>query len=381
MDPIVIIGTGLAGYNVAKEIRKLDQSAGLLLVTADGGESYSKPMLSNALGKGKTPEQLILSTAKQMADTLSAEVIPRTWINGINTQSHSIYSESGEYKFSKLVLALGATPASPKFEGNASPEILSVNNLDDYVRFRQALDSAQHIGIIGAGLIGCEFANDLLSVGKKVTVIGNASTPLNRLLPGSIAEYVMNKFSVAGIQFLLGNKIVAIEKDMNRFNIHLSDASLLNVDLIVSAIGLQPKTELAQLAGLAINKGIVANRLLQTSSPDIFALGDCVEVNGLVLPFVLPLMHAARSLAKTLTGNATPLHYPAMPVVIKTPIHPMVVSPPMTSETPKWSFAIDNGGARALCHDQLGSLIGFVVTGDKVSEKQTLTKQLPAVLG
>ena len=380
MDPIVIIGTGLAGYNVAKEIRKLDKSADLMLVTADGGESYSKPMLSNALGKGKTPGQLILSTAEQMADSLSAKIISRTRISSIDTQSQSIYAGTSSYPYSKLVLALGATPVNAQFEGNASDAIVRVNNLDDYVTFRQALESAQHIGIIGAGLIGCEFANDLISVGKKVTIVGNANTPLNKLLPSSVAEFIQDKFSSAGIQFKLGNKVAAVEKAANRFDIHLSDGSVLNVDLVVSAIGLQPKTELAGQAGLAVNKGIVANHLLQTSSPNVFALGDCVEVNGLVLPFVLPLMHSARSLAKTLTGTATPLHYPAMPVVIKTPFHPIVVSPPVGNGIQQWTIDIDTNGAKALCHDELGSLIGFAVTGDKIPEKQSLAKQLPAVL-
>ena len=99
-----------------------------------------------------------------------------------------------------------------------------------------------------------------------------------------------------------------------------------------------------------------------------------------MLPFVLPLMNAARTLAKTLTGNSTDISYPAMPVVIKTPAHPIVVSPPAPDKKGDWNIDIEDSGAKALYRADDGSLLGFVLTGDKVAEKQALSKELPAVL-
>ncbi|MEJ2179506.1 MAG: FAD-dependent oxidoreductase [Gammaproteobacteria bacterium] len=303
MDTIVIIGTGLAGYNLAKEIRKLDKQVPLQIITADGGESYSKPMLSNALAKGKSPAQLVLSDAEKMSQQLDATILSNTRVESIDIRARKLHTTSGEISYSKLVLAVGASQISPPLQGNAVKDVLTVNDLNDYEKFHQALDAATHVGIIGPGLIGCEFANDLTSAGKKVTVIGPSKTPLDRLLPDTVGELVLQELTKAGIKWRLGVKATEVNSDGDGYQISMSDGSKLSVDLVLSAVGLRPNISLAQNAGLKVGHGIIVNRTLQSSLPDIYALGDCAEVHGLVLPFVLPLMNAARTLAKTLTGS------------------------------------------------------------------------------
>ena len=380
MQPIVIIGTGLAGYNLAKEIRKLDKEIPLHLITADGGESYSKPMLSNALAKGKSPSQLVLSTAEQMAAQLAATIYTHTRVESIDPQSKTISTTSGEVNYSKLVLAAGASQIEPPLQGDAVDAVYSVNDLDDYAKFREALDKANHIGVIGPGLIGCEFANDLVAANKQVTVVGPSATPLDRLLPPDVGGLLMRKLEKAGVSWRLGVTATEVNKANGGFQMTLSDASQLQVDLVLSAVGLRPNLELARNTGMAVKRGIVVDRMLQTSLPDIYALGDCIELQGMVLPFVLPLMNSARTLAKTLTGNPTEISYPAMPVVVKTPAHPVVVSPPAADSDGEWQIELEDSGARALYRAKDGSLLGFVLTGDKVAEKAALSKELPAVL-
>ena len=109
----------------------------------------------------------------------------------------------------------------------------------------------------------------------------------------------------------------------------------------------------------------------------MFALGDCAEVEGLVLPFVMPIMQAARALAKTLAGTRTVVSYPAMPVVVKTPAHAVVVSPPRPGSEGQWDVTVSDQGARALLRDDQGRVVGFALTGAAVAEKQALTKELP----
>ncbi|MGD8641858.1 MAG: FAD-dependent oxidoreductase [Gammaproteobacteria bacterium] len=381
MNPIVIIGTGLAGYNLAKEIRKIDKHVPLQLITADEGESYSKPMLSNALSKGKTPSALVLSTAEQMAGQLAASVMTGTRVQSIDTADKIIFTDVGDIEYHKLVLAVGARQIDPVLNGNAPGDVLTVNNLDDYRRFRQRLESVQHIGIIGPGLIGCEFANDLVTHDKQVTVIGPSRFPLDRLLPEAIGKLLMQKLEDAGVQWRLSVLATGVDRRNTGYRIMMNDGSHLDVDLVLSAVGLRPDTALAEHAGITVNRGIVVGRTLETSASDVYALGDCIEIEGLVLPYVLPLMNAARTLAKTLTGTVTEIRYPPMPVVVKTPAHPLVVSPPAGDCEGEWNIEIDDAGARALYQCPDGSVAGFVLTGDKVSEKQKLSKQLPPVLG
>ena len=380
MKPIVIIGTGLAGYSLAKEIRKLDTEIALHLITADAGESYSKPMLSNALAKAKTPQDLAMASAEAMSQELVAPVWTGTRVSAIDAAARQLQTGAGSLVYERLVLAVGATPVNPPLSGDAAHEVLSVNSLADYARFHDALQAARHVAVIGPGLIGCEFANDLIASGRQVTVIGPDSSPLGRLVPLEAGQALQRGMQQAGVDWRLGMVVQSVDRQGQGYCLSLSDGSQLQADLVLSAIGLRPAIELAQQAGLAVARGIVLDRTLQSSDPAIFALGDCAEIEGLVLPFVMPIMHSARALAKTLTGTKTELCYPPMPVVVKTPLHPVVVSPPADANAGAWQCEVQDDGVRALFRDTQGRLLGFALTGAYVKERQSLASSLPAIL-
>jgi len=380
MKPIVIIGTGLAGYNLAKELRRLNNEAPLRIVTADNGDSYSKPMLSNALTKGKTPEQLIIAPAEKMAAQLNATIETNTRVTKIDAAAKTISTDDHVIAYDKLVLATGASQITLPIAGTGADEVFSVNDLQEYAQFRDALDNANTVAIIGPGLIGCEFANDMLGVGKNVTVIGPGETPLDRLVPPEAGQLLREVLEEHGVGWRLGVTAVSINRQHTGYNLVLSDGSELQADVVLSAIGLRPNIELAQIAGADTNQGIVVDRYLQSSLPDIYALGDCAEVAGQVRPYVLPLVNGARALAKTLSGTSTTIRYPAMPVVIKTPAHPIVISPPSSGAQGTWQVDAEGSGVRAHFRNADSRLLGFALTGDKVPEKQALTKELPAVL-
>ena len=160
----------------------------------------------------------------------------------------------------------------------------------------------------------------------------------------------------------------------------LSDGRTLPADAVLSAVGLRPRTALAEAAGLEVDRGIVVDRLLRTSDPSVYALGDCKQIAGLTLPFIMPIMHAARALAKTLSGDETPLRYPPMPVIVKTPAHPAVVSPPAPGSAGVWQVEQAPDGVKALYVDAAGAVLGFVLTGKRIVEKAALSKEVPAVL-
>ena len=182
--PILILGTGLAGYNLAREIRKLDKSVPLALVSRDDAPFYSKPMLSNALAGGKSAAALVMKTAERMAEELDARILPRRQVMAIDTAARQVSLDGGEVlAYRDLVLALGADPIRLPLDGDAAAEVLSVNDLDDFARFSARLDGARRVAILGGGLIGCEFANDLLARGIVPTVFDPSPWPLGRLLP------------------------------------------------------------------------------------------------------------------------------------------------------------------------------------------------------
>lgn len=384
MQPLVIVGTGLAGYNLAKEYRKLNAERPLILVTADDGRSYSKPMLSTGFTKGKEADGLAMAEASTMAAQLTAEVRTGVTVQAVDAKARRLALTDGSaIEYGELVLALGADPFRPPLAGNGLDRVFSVNDLGDYARFRQAVNQSKHILIIGGGLIGCEFANDLSNGGYAVTLVEPMGRLLPSLLPAAASAAVAEGLSGLGVRFCFGPGVSAVDKQGEGVCVTLGDGSQLDADRVLSAIGLRPRIGIAQQAGLATGRGIVVDRQLRTSDAHIYALGDCAEVEGLVLPYVLPLMACARALAKTLAGSPTEVQYPPMPVQIKTPVCPVVVAPVAPSTEGDWQIEANGLDVKAVFRNPQGQALGFALTGTfagSAQEKSELTRLLPPLL-
>ncbi|MCL4471893.1 MAG: FAD-dependent oxidoreductase [Gammaproteobacteria bacterium] len=379
-EPVVIIGSGLAGYTVAREFRKLDAETPVVILTADHGGFYSKPMLSNAFAQKKSADALLGKNSDKVAEELKAEVRAHARVTAIDPQRKQLTVNGAALSYGKLVLALGADPIRLPLPGNAAEAVLSVNDLDDHRRFREAIEGKKDVAILGAGLIGCEFANDLAGAGYKVHVIDLAPQVLGRLLPPESAAYMQRRLEAAGIVFHLGTTTQQVERSGKGVSLSLANGVTIAADAVLSAVGLRSRIALAETAGIKVNRGIVVDASLQTSCEDIYALGDCAEVEGKVLPFVMPIMQAARALAPTLAGNPTRVRYPAMPVVVKTPACQAVVSPPEPGAQGEWQVEEGENGVKALFQGG-GKLLGFALLGSAVAEKNALAAQLPAVMG
>lgn len=386
---VVIIGSGLAGYNVARELRKADAQVPIVVLSRDHAGFYSKPMLSNALAGNKTVASLLMKSADKMADELRAEVRAHAVVEVLDTEHRTVTLSSGEQlAYRDLVLALGADPIRLPLQGDAANTVLSVNDLDDFARFTQALaqgpagTAVRRVAILGGGLIGCEFANDLLARDIAPTVIDLADRVLARLLPLAASDRLQAQLQARGAHFRLGVGAHSVDRGPDGLRLTLSDGSTLDADLVLSAIGLQPRTQLAATAGLSVARGIRVNRRLATSAPHVYAVGDCAEVEGHLLPYVMPLMQQARALAAALAGRPTDVSYPAMPVTVKTPACPTVACPPPPGADGTWHVTSTDEALEARFHatGASGQLLGFALQGKAVTQRQALAAQVPPTL-
>lgn len=381
MNPIVVIGSGLAGFNTVKEFRKLDKDTPVVVLTADDGRNYSKPMLSTGFTKEKTADELAMATPEQVAEQFNVTVRTGVHVAGIDTENHRVLLPDDHLDYSQLVLALGADTWTPPLEGDAVGEVFSVNDLMDYGRFRQALEGKKKVTILGGGLIGCEFANDLSNGGFQVELVEPQGRCLPMLLPEAASIAVGQGLESLGVTFHFGPLAQAVHHGQGgKLITELSDGSRLESDVVLSAIGLRPRIDMAKEAGLRTNRGIITDQTLRTSAEDVYALGDCAEVQGHVLPYVLPLMASARALAKTLAGEATPVSYGVMPVTIKTPACPVVVCPVDKELEGSWEIEASGNDVQALFRDMDGKLRGYALTGERVKEKMKLNKELPPLM-
>jgi rubredoxin-NAD+ reductase len=381
--PIIVIGAGMAAYAVAREFRKLDHSAPLMLIAGDAGAAYSKPMLSNAFVQGKEAPQLVQADAARMAETLDATVLPHTQVRAIDRIAARVDTDQGSHAYSKLVLAVGADPIRLPLAGDGAGDVLSVNHLDHYAHLRARLAETgpgAHVVILGAGLIGCEFADDLAAGGFKVTLIDPNPRPLSALAAPVLSSALASAWSARPITLRLGTHASSIERSGGRLEVRLADGTALQADVVLSAVGLRPSLALAQQAGLRTGRGIVVDAYGQTSAPDIYALGDCAEYTmdggSVVMPYVAPMMAAARAIASTLAGNRTPIALKSEPVIVKTTSCKLALLPPAPGTSGKWTSEADGERIVARFHDERGVLRGFGLSQHTPALRQGLLAEL-----
>lgn len=390
---IVIVGAGLAGWTTAREFRKLDPDTSVLLVSADRGDFYAKPTLSNAFAQARTPAQLVTTPMEKMRETHRITVQPATRVERIDRAAQTITTDQGTLRYDTLVLASGARPIRVPVAGDAADLVQSVNSLDDFSAFHARLTASAlgqrrpRLVIMGAGLIGCEFANDLATSACQVTVVDPANSPMAALLPEQAGAQLRDALSGLGVDWHFGATVRSVMHSSGpqgpALRVELSNGTVVAADCVLSAIGLRADTALAQSAGLACERGIVVDACLQTSDPHIHALGDAAQygagawavgpvTGGRTLPYVMPIMSAAKALAATLAGHRTEVVFPVMPVTIKTPALPIVVAAAHPGAPGEWR-AMEPG----LWHlvDPQGRVRGFVLAG-----KQTIRRAEQAKL-
>ena len=376
-----IIGSGVAAWTLARELRKASPDANIRLITADSGDFYSKPMLSNALAGGKAADSLVMTPAAKLAEQQKIAIESYTWVQSIDIKNKTLQTDKGEFAYDNLVLTLGADVLKLPIQGDGAADMLSVNDLNDYGIFRAKLAGKKNVAVLGAGLIGCEFANDLLRAGIQTSVFDLADRPLARLLPEQASHFMQTRLAEKGVAWKLGRTISCIEKTDNGYVLTDSKGEKTEADLVLSAVGLIPRTALAKQAGLKTGLGIVADEFGRTSDANVYALGDCTQYLGkFVMPYIMPVMQAARAIAQTLSGNETVIKFPAMPVTVKTPDCPAVVNSPLPHHQGTWEVHVDELGVKALFKSAEGLLLGMALLGDASKERQALAGLLPAVV-
>jgi len=368
IEPIVIIGSGHAGYQLATALRNQSKDVSITLFTADDGAIYSKPSLSNALALGKDGESLVRETALSWEQRLNVRIYAHTHVKHIDRVHKKIHTSIGEYAYGRLVLATGASPITIPIQGDTS-DVYSVNDLADYRLFRAKLADKQHVTILGDGLIGCEFANDLAAHGLKVTVVGLGQSVMGRLIPEELGYALQNALSQIGVEWKLQNSIHSIQPVNDRYQVELKDGQLFETDLILSAVGLRPNITLAQDAGLNTARGICTSLDHRTNDASIFALGDCAEVDGQWMPYISPINQALPALTDNLLGKAQKTQLQESPVIVKTPILPLSLLPAMGDG--KWHVEQHDGEWSAGFYDATGKLTGFALLGRQLQQTRS----------
>jgi rubredoxin-NAD+ reductase len=300
---VVIVGAGLAGRAVAEALRSLDAAIPVTMVTACSGDVYSKPELSVALARGLSPEVLCRETGADMARRLRIRLLDSTFAVGVSRSQRLLRTTRGPLRYSHLVLAQGAKPALPP----ALPASLTwrVNDLQGWTGlYRRLQGGPRHVVIVGAGMVGCELAEDFVRAGHAVTLLDRLIGPLAGVLPAHASDRLRQRLMAIGVHCPGPASVSEVSRmPTGRLRIVTQCRQTIEADELVGATGLATCSRLARSAGLAFDRGIAVDRhTLRTSVAGIYALGDCISIDGAPCRFIEPIAAQAEIIARDLLG-------------------------------------------------------------------------------
>ena len=309
--PVVIVGAGHAGFQLASSLRQAGYAEPIFLLNDEPHLPYQRPPLSKAYLKGGgAPDSLMFRPDKFYRDQNIELIGDRAAF--IDRAAQRLLLASGAFlDYGHLVLATGARNRLLDLPNANLADVRYLRILDESEALRQRIGSAKHVAVIGAGFIGLEFAATARAKGLEVDVIELGTRVMARAVTAEISEYFRDRHTSAGIRIHLGVQATSIESTgVNVAGVSLSDGRHIPADLIVVGVGVLPNVELAAAAGLAVASGIIVNDHLLTDDPNISAIGDCALFasprfgGSLRLESVQNASDQARCVAARLTGNA-----------------------------------------------------------------------------
>lgn len=316
--PVVIVGAGHAGFQVAASLRQLGFKEQVCLINDEPHRPYQRPPLSKAYIKGSAgPDSLLFRPERFYHD--QSIVLVQGRAVAINRQHRKLLLASGtSLDYHHLVLATGARNRLLDVPNANLPDVRYLRFLDESEDLRSILPSRKHVVIIGAGFIGLEFAATARIKGLEVDVIELAPRVMARAVTAEVSDYFQARHREAGIRIHLNVHATSIKADRGKVTgLLLSDGRHLPADLVVVGVGVLPNVELAAEAGLQVGAGVTADEYLLTSDPNISAIGDCALFassrlgNSLRLESVQNATDQARCVAARLLGDKKP--YDALP--------------------------------------------------------------------
>ncbi|SLJ83612.1 FAD-dependent oxidoreductase [Psychrobacter sp. DAB_AL43B] len=324
-EGIVIIGAGLAGWHVIDAIRAKDKDIPITLITADNGDRYHKPMLTMAISQNKRASDLVRATGVDAATAAGITLLANTNVSDIDPatqqlqlisalRSDPVYTNYATISYDKLVLAMGAHPIFPK----SLPEELvwHVNHIERFGQLQEQLAvGCQRVAIIGAGMVGTEIAEDLLKAGHHVTLIDLNDAPLSQMLPPKATARIAQAVKSQGINFLGGCQVSEVIRNSEGelqvsykpvvSSTENAESETLIVDHVIASTGLTVDDKLPTAAGVEFNRrtGIEVDApTLRTTTDNIYAIGDCMSINGVACRYVAPLRAQAATIADDILG-------------------------------------------------------------------------------
>ena len=268
---IVVAGAGAAGAAAVEKLRRLGYTGAITLIGNEAPGPVDRPNLSKDFLAGLAPMEWVTLRDDAFYEKLGIEFIKADKVTELDPKAKSIKLESGRtVSYDKLLLATGSEPVRLPIDGASLPHVKTLRTLADAQAIIAASANARRAVVIGSSFIGLEVAASLRARNLEVDVVSRDSVPLGNILGAQVGEFVQKLHEEKGVRFHLGAQLRAIHADA----VELEGGVRLAADVVVLGVGVKPRTELAQRAGLTVDNGVVVDSQLRTSAPDVWAAGD-----------------------------------------------------------------------------------------------------------
>lgn len=303
-ERLLIIGNGMAGVRTVEEILERDpERYEITIIGKEGYPNYNRIMLSNVLQNKMTVDEIITNPLDWYAEN-QIRLINNDPAIQINSDTKEVATESGErVTYDKLIFATGSHPFILPIPGADKAGVLAFRTIDDTAAMMAAAAKYKKAVVIGGGLLGLEAAKGLQLQGMDVTVVHLAKWLMETQLDERAGKLLQQDLEAQGLKFLVEHATSEILGDEHVTGLHFNDGTEIETDLVVMSIGIRPAAELAKMAGVDVNRGIIVNDFMETSVPDIYAVGECAEHNGIAYGLVAPLFEQGKVLADLLTDQ------------------------------------------------------------------------------
>jgi len=309
VQKLVVVGNGMAGVACVEQILRHSPKFEITIFGDETHVNYNRILLSSVLAGEKADDDIVLNSL-EWYERNSINLRLGIRIVGVDSQAKTVTGDDGSITaFDKLLLATGSMPLIPSIEDVKKDGVFVFRNLDDTRALLERRRPGLKAVVIGGGLLGLEAARGLQVQGCEVTVVHLMDWLMERQLDPTGGSYLATKMNQMGITVLLGLSTTAILGNGKVEGVQFKGGGSIPADLVVIAAGIRPNVTLGYEAGLEVKRGIVVNDYMETSHPDIFAVGECVQHNGICYGLVAPLFEQGKVLAATITGNKGPKYH------------------------------------------------------------------------
>jgi 3-phenylpropionate/trans-cinnamate dioxygenase ferredoxin reductase component len=276
-ERLVIVGGGPGGLATARAYRKAGGRGAITMLTAEPYPPYQRPPLTKEYLRGEMGRDELPIESLGWYQENCVELRLATEVKSLDTERTIIETEAGEVHYDACVLATGSEPARIPVPGADDPEILVMRTIENSSRLRERVGEGDRVIVVGSGFIGCEAAASLSLRGAKTTLISLERSPQEERLGEEVGGRMEDWLRSYGVDLRLGANIEGVQRGDGAFEVSVEDGERLAADAVLFGTGVSPRTELADRAGLVVDRGIITDSAMRTSATGIFAVGDVAQ--------------------------------------------------------------------------------------------------------